>query len=142
MDIVEFLRARYNTAEGVIRRLAELAEENAQLMSDLQQEAAAGALAPSVTLLMTDPVVGPFMRDVAEGRERMPSDGELLLEDIAAKRRVIDMLYGSADFYEAMPSPGYARPGHSPSVDVLIRVFQLFALPFAGHPDYRPEWKP
>jgi hypothetical protein len=65
-----------------------------------------------------------------------------VLAECEAKRRIVEMAKGSPDFLDAMPRPGYAQPYHSPSVDVLIRVQQLLALPYADHPDYREEWRP
>jgi hypothetical protein len=64
-----------------------------------------------------------------------------VLSEVHAKRRIVAMIAGSPDFHDAMPTPGYAQPFHSPSVDVLIRVCQLLALPYDQHPDYNPEWK-
>jgi Family of unknown function (DUF6221) len=63
-----------------------------------------------------------------------------VLAECEAKRRIVAMAEGSEDFTSAMPMPGYAQPFHSPSVDILIRVQQLLALPYANHPDYRAEW--
>jgi hypothetical protein len=65
-----------------------------------------------------------------------------VLAECEAKRRIVAMLDESLDFTEAMPTPGYARAYHSPSLDVLVRVEQILALPYAQHPDYRQEWTP
>jgi hypothetical protein len=65
-----------------------------------------------------------------------------VLTECEAKRRIVEMANGSADFDTAMPRPGYAQHYHSPSADILIRVQQLLALPYADHPDYREEWRP
>lgn len=65
-----------------------------------------------------------------------------LLAECAAKRRIVAMAAESADFEDAMPIRGYARAIHSPSIDVLVRVQQLLALPYADHPDYDDAWRP
>ena len=69
-------------------------------------------------------------------------DPARVLAECAAKRRVVAMSDGSADFEAAMPTPGYAKPYHSPSVDVMTRTRQLLALPYADHPDYDEAWRP
>jgi hypothetical protein len=65
-------------------------------------------------------------------------DPARVLADVAVKRRIVDRCQNS---HETMPSwgsedyPGGERSG-------LYQAVQLLALPYAGHPDYREEWRP
>jgi hypothetical protein len=62
----------------------------------------------------------------------MPTDpADFVLADIEAKRRIVDGIAG------ADPHSGYIT-GTFTAWDVL----HLLALPHAGHPDFRPEWRP
>jgi len=69
-------------------------------------------------------------------------DPARVLAGCAAKRRIIAMSDGGADFEAAMPTRGYAQPYHSPSADVMTRTRQLLALPYGDHPDYDEAWRP
>lgn len=44
-----------------------------------------------------------------------------ILADVAAKRQIIELVIGAYAGYAVLP---------------------LLALPYAGHPDYREDWKP
>jgi len=67
-------------------------------------------------------------------------DPARVLAECAAKRRILAMADGSADFQKAMPRPGYAQPFHSPSIDILMMTARLLASVYADHPDYWQEW--
>lgn len=53
-----------------------------------------------------------------------------ILADVAAKRQIIDQWLGE-------DSHGW----HKGYEDAIADVLRLLALPFAGHPDYREEWR-
>lgn len=60
-----------------------------------------------------------------------------MLAEVAAKRRMLDDLYPEvkgAD--EAIEGEWNSSPDNA---DALL---EMLALPYAGHPDYRQEWKP
>lgn len=75
-----------------------------------------------------------------EGRwERMDEGNSVMtpravLADVAAKRQIIAR-------WEANHGNGY--PDHDGGYESALEdVLALLALPFAGHPDYREDWKP
>lgn len=58
------------------------------------------------------------------------NDPDYVLADVAAKRQIIDQWLGE-------DSHGW----HKGYGDAISDVLRLLALPFAGHPDYREEWR-
>jgi hypothetical protein len=84
----------------------------------------------------TDEVVG-----YTESAEHIAeNDPRRVLAEVDAKRRII-VLYdqaatdtGSSDYLVAGPARLL--------LVALDPVLHLLALPYAGHPDYRPEWAP
>lgn len=59
-------------------------------------------------------------------------DRDYLLADVEAKRRIIDLIALNAD-----GQPLYRDSG----AEVWDDVLRLLALPFAGHPHFREEWR-
>ncbi len=75
-------------------------------------------------------------------------DPARVLADVAAKRRIVELHVAVApgtvdDPWCAVcadwPNADYDGPG---TVDWPCPTQRLLALPFAGHPNYRPEWAP
>jgi hypothetical protein len=64
---------------------------------------------------------------------------ERVLADVAAKRKILDLHRPDENF-----SVGdyCLECGDFPCVEWPCATACLLALPFAGHPDYREEWKP
>lgn len=65
-------------------------------------------------------------------------DPARVLAECAAKRRVVGRYEGSLANRHAHPND-LASAG---SVLALLGAVKLLALPYANHPDYRPEWWP
>lgn len=114
MNIVEFLHARYDeieTTAEIPRRLI---------------------LGPGQDLNVADFIAGP--------------DSEYVLADIASKRRLIDLGFRHAQTIDAewgcCHDADEIKASECDSTDIdTIELLKLLALPFAGHPDYREEWK-
>ena len=71
-----------------------------------------------------------------------PDDPHRVLDEVEAKRRILAMSAGSGDFHQGVLAREGYRPFDTPSVDILTRVQQILALPYADHPAYREEWRP
>lgn len=87
-------------------------------------------------------------KDAAEKRTHYRADMlrscERALRDVDAKRRMIKLAFQHAAKIDGewgcCHSAEQIEAGlcHEPLPDLL----RLLALPYAGHPDYRPEWAP
>ncbi|MFJ9113001.1 DUF6221 family protein [Streptomyces sp. NPDC102283] len=60
-------------------------------------------------------------------------DPARVLAEIDAKRSVLDLAERARDYHETFVN-GFAA--------ALENTLRLYALPYADHPDYRPEWRP
>lgn len=60
-----------------------------------------------------------------------------VLADLAAKRRILNDLVPDIHGMDGMIEGEWGH--HSPAAE---RLLELLALPYAGHPDYREEWRP
>jgi hypothetical protein len=69
-----------------------------------------------------------------------PAADLLVLADIAAKRRIIE-LAEVADDHSAMARSEFWVSGDPEWVYPGERILKCLALPYADHADYRPEWK-
>ncbi|MFD5564515.1 DUF6221 family protein [Kitasatospora griseola] len=63
-------------------------------------------------------------------------DPARVLAEVAAKRRILDDLAAAQGLEEKDPWEAEDRLG------ALERAVSFLALPYADHPDYRPEWAP
>ena len=78
-------------------------------------------------------------RDLADLGEQGYWD--FMLAEVDAKRRIIAKL---EHYRQRADEPCTREEGimYDDHVDALTAVVQLLALPYANHPDYRPEWRP
>jgi hypothetical protein len=112
VDLIEFLRARLDERERDARDVAKLAAEHQAWMAGL-----------------------PGWPEPADGE---PNANVLAYLD--TKRQIIEQ-------YEATAQAVYASRGTTLAVAARARlcaydeVLRLLALPYAGHPDYREEWR-
>lgn len=66
-----------------------------------------------------------------------------MLEDVKAKRRIIDAYPIDPDNWDARVAfGGWVSCSDSCPVDVLEHTIRLLALPYAGRDGYREEWRP
>lgn len=74
----------------------------------------------------------------ANAQHIIDNDPAFVLADVAAKRQIIEQYENhrrAIDYGGAGICTRYLA-------DELRKAIQALALPFAGHPDYRKEWKP
>lgn len=62
-----------------------------------------------------------------------------VLADVAAKRRIVEMV---SPWHEDHPDGLPNTSGSGSYGEAWADVLRLLALADAGHPDYRPEWRP
>lgn len=83
--------------------------------------------------------VGPYGCDVGASAEHIARhDPARVLAEVDAKRRIVTQFQTVTGPDEPIISPEY-DDGY---IDALDYVMKLLALPYAGHRDYRPEWRP
>jgi hypothetical protein len=120
VDLVTFLR----------ERLDEMADEARQLT-----EALAGSIPSSAPFALA---VGMKVSDAIAQRYNLMSryrmDPQFVLDDVAAKRRIVDWAMA---LLETLPNDPAAALMFQQAGDELLR--QL-AAPFARHPDFDPAW--
>jgi hypothetical protein len=120
MDLVEFLRARLDEERAEVAALHKGCMERWYSAQELFKG------------------WGPLDWDEAEHIATY-GPGRMLAE-VDAKRQLIDE---RADAVDLPGDPGDDEPeyayGYARALDDALR---LLALPYAGHPDYRQEWRP
>lgn len=129
MELIEFLRARFDEDE----RTARMAAKSGLLAwrrdeNDPHQV----LLAPTESAPNAHAVVA-WTVTRAKPEHIARHDPARVLADVDAKRRILDLEV--PDHYD---TPGEWRGWHDAYNDVL----RLLALPYADHPDYREEWTP
>ena len=67
-------------------------------------------------------------------------DPAWVLADIAIKRRILAEVVEQIDDMDARIEGEWGSGSHTTGESDLL--LSLLALPYAGHPDYRPEWAP
>lgn len=65
-----------------------------------------------------------------------PIDPTRLLADLDVKLAIVDLLA------PIVADESYQGPDHYGGVDACEKALSLLARPFAGHPDYKNEWRP
>jgi hypothetical protein len=76
---------------------------------------------------------GPLAEFIAD------NDPRFVLDDVAAKRRIIALVLDGDNGVIAADRSIEGEWGCTS--DLHEQLLRLLALPFAGHPDYREEWK-
>jgi len=144
LDITAFLRARLDERERAARFvLSDYAHHEAawSVPSTGVVDIGEGSIADE-TILTGD---GPLAEFIAD------NDPAFVLADVAAKRRllaghgpgrVVDESDGRwASDPDSWDPPWTKCTGHEWAA-YPCELLRLLALPYAGHPDYRKEWKP
>lgn len=145
-DLVTFLRARLDIDEQVAREA--LAGEWRNASTSSHYEDAAGP-SEAVFTALPDAGLTVVARTGARGdRAAMVNaehiarhDPARVLAEVDAKRRIIAR-YTSAVEDSAEDEDGYYDENRFEDARQLVPVLRLLALPYADHPDYRPEWAP
>lgn len=70
--------------------------------------------------------------------------GHMLRErrELEAKRETIRLYEEACEFIEMMKSSGQDAPAHEGAAEAYLNVIRNEAAVYAGHPDYRGEWRP
>lgn len=113
LDLVTWLRAQLDARETAINARPEVHVAVAELLGDRLDVFAYGQIERRL-----------WARGLVESKEE-------LLADVEAKRRIIDL-------YEAADGAGFVGHLLRNSLDTPLR---LLALPFAGRPGWREEWR-
>jgi hypothetical protein len=133
MDLIEFLQARF--------------DEDAELARQARDVGGAPAWDPAADVLLTsglanrrrlaDRGVPDALKGAVEAHMAR-HDPARVLREVDAKRAVVQG-------YERALENRRAHPGDLASAGALLALHgavKHLALPFADHPDYRPEWAP
>lgn len=135
-DLIAFLRARLDEREA--RALAASpgpwrpnAEHDEVLAVDDILVADGFALSSNQLRATVDHIAG--------------NDPEYVLEDIAAKRQIIGWcieVIGQRDLSRYGEFGALKDDPDALAVTLAVETLRLLALPYAGHEDYRAEWRP
>lgn len=124
-DLVQFLRARLDDDERVARGSAQpsLSWQNFDMDGELRDDANAGTVA---------------MVPREETRAHIARhDPARVLREVEAKRALLGTYLPDATTADEQINEEW-RAGSTLADDLLC----LLALPYADHPNYRPEWRP
>lgn len=68
----------------------------------------------------------------------------LLLADVEAKRRIVELADEASDIDQSLDAEFIAAGSRDLSKDPYVgeRILRALALPWANHPDYDERWKP
>jgi len=133
-DLVEFLRARLDEDEEAAQRMNRNRLEHPGAHESWSVERVEREehiySKPKRSAFRPRWVIG---RLVMDGSSTMAfiarNDPARVLADVAAKRRIVDT-------YQQY----HAHVADFGSVNTLMFVMRVLALPYAAHPDYRQEW--
>jgi hypothetical protein len=139
-DLIEFLRARLDEDEQAARRAA-----------DYDDGAAHDVEGPPGTWTCLDEskwfgpsyrggVIAPRIGNVNApelGAHIVRHNPARVLAEVDAKRRIVDLMVRTLEWAE-----GDSEVDHYGGLSAAEDTLDLLALPYAGHSDYRPEWRP
>lgn len=154
-DLIAFLRAQLDKAEAMARATTPVLSPGQWIVT---RDKHAEDDAPLALVQGKDESAGDaiFHEDYVSGREIIvysagwqdeaeanlryiaANDPASVLADVAAKRQIIEWLAAELDLPNE-PGQGLAA---ALSDAKAIKALKILALPYADHPDYRPEWRP
>ncbi|MEU6233851.1 DUF6221 family protein [Kitasatospora sp. NPDC047058] len=131
-DLVAFLRARLDEDERIARRTRQPGYQwrNFDMDGELRDSDNAGTVA--------------YIPHANDRTHIARHDPARVLAEVDAKRHIIDLYEAAHERHlnkaeRLSPSAMRRRAGRREALDDTLC---LLALPYAGHPDYRPEWAP
>jgi hypothetical protein len=134
-DLVKFLRNRFDEDEQVARGVQDRsAPWDGQWMADgvdVLRTRNGWVLAHSTVTTDGRALPMPLAPGIVDHWAR--HDPARVLAEVNAKREVVRLAERAYDYHGTFMN-GFAS--------ALVHALRLFALPHAGHPDYRPEWAP
>ncbi|MBH5334630.1 hypothetical protein IHE55_07365 [Streptomyces pactum] len=147
-DLLTFLHARYDEDEAAARSAGGIVEWHVPARRAVMAEGFGEAEpydASLRTLLERDDSLMPFgcvavTDHDADARFIARFDPARVVAEVEAKRALLRM-YEQPERSDALPE-SVNRFTASTQRQVLDAVFRRLALPYAGHPDYREEWRP
>lgn len=123
-DLVAFLRARLDEDERMAREAYDLKHRGEWVWRNDSR----------TTVLDSDGIpIEPAPPRVERGPHIARWHPARVLHEVEAKRRIVEHSEHAAELAKIGPS---ARDG------AWFLVLRFLALPYAGHPDYRDEWRP
>lgn len=141
-DLVAFLRAQLDAEAALARRVANRYRvRNPDRVDDGRPYWPLPSVAANLRNRATEPGIAAGL-DLIE----MYSPARVLAE-VDAKRRILDEhLQGHTYCRTCPPLSGCAHTGPSgwppERIGYICPTIRLLALPYAGHADYREEWRP
>lgn len=125
-DLVAFLRARLDEDEAVTREADDFDDHSWYIVQDGLGNTVGPRPQPGEFRIAT-----AYYAEYAEHIARY--DPARVWADVAAKRELLRVAEAAADFAPTFTT-GFAAK--------LEGVLRRFAVAYADHPDYRPEWAP
>jgi hypothetical protein len=122
-DLAKFLRARLDEDEQVARSACGATIEATESLWEAKYL--------SVHAVTSTSTSAELPAELADHIARQ--DPARTLAEVDAKREVVRLAERAYDYHGTFMN-GFAS--------ALVHALRLFALPYAGHPDYRPEWAP
>lgn len=80
-----------------------------------------------------------------QGCEPQIEEPDVVMIDVAAKRRIIDWcveVVGDRDLSRYGEFGALKDDPEALAVTLAVETLRLLAQPYAGHPEYRAEWRP
>ncbi|MFH9765175.1 DUF6221 family protein [Streptomyces microflavus] len=128
-DLADFLRARYNEARQ--REHAKL-KVIPSIFDGHNVEWRYEMIESEALYVDGHPYPAEKYTEIATA----PAPDPDVIADLDAKLAVVDLLA------PIVADESYQGPDHYGGVDACEKALRLLARPFAGHPDYRDEWRP
>lgn len=141
--LVAFLRARYDEREAKAR-----AAGGASWSVGVEETSDGENAYYSLGAYGEEPFVdtafaGTDVTELAKFEHIADNDPQFVLDDIAAKRQILDEIIPAVEALEdSYWNERRVAKSKSIEYDESRRLLRLLALPFAGHPDYREGWRP
>lgn len=133
-DLAGFLRARLDEDEQAARDAATSTCE--------RWKASGGSVVGTTSDHPGEVAIGPWSGELgAAGIHIARHDPKRVLAEVDTRRRILDR-YISAVADSVEDADGYYDETRFEDARQLYPVLRLLALPYAAHPDYRPEWAP
>lgn len=126
-DLVEFLRARFAEDERVALAVSTGPNVPEKWTASQYREGVRPWRIDGQCSLVVEAVCGP------DATHMVRHDPARILAEVKAKREVVRLAARAHDYQETFMS-GFAA--------AMEEALRLFALPYADHPDYEPDWAP
>lgn len=131
-ELIEFLRARFDDDERVVRVDPGLSQEwHTEVARDDPRDEGRACVRSSQGDVITGDV------DVERAEHIAHYDPARMLREVEAKRKLLDDLFPDIEGMDGAIEGEWGH--HNPAAD---RLLEVLALPYADHDDYKEEWRP